>query len=252
MLPEEIIIRPVITDFPKIINILIYALTLSVTIIVVAVPEGLPMMITLVLSSNMKTMLKNNVLVRKLMGIETAGNINVLFTDKTGTLTNGKLEVVGILSSSLEEIDIRKLNSRMKELFMDSLSVNNESVYDTKNNKSGIFNICINYGGRSEIVDACKKITNKVLNNEISVEDINEDVFSDNLYNKLPDIDLLIRTSGEYRISNFMMWQLSYSEMYFTDTYFPDFKPSELDKAFINYSKRDRRYGGINNEKKSC
>lgn len=123
---------------------------------------------------------------------------------------------------------------------------------DTKNNKSGIFNICINYGGRSEIVDACKKITNKVLNNEISVEDINEKVFSDNLYNKLPDIDLLIRTSGEYRISNFMMWQLSYSEMYFTDTYFPDFKPSELDKAFINYSKRDRRYGGINNEKKSC
>ena len=93
------------------------------------------MMITLVLSSNMKTMLKNNVLVRKLMGIETAGNINVLFTDKTGTLTNGKLEVVGILSSSLEEIDIKKLNSRMKELFMDSLSVNNESVYDTKNNK---------------------------------------------------------------------------------------------------------------------
>lgn len=123
---------------------------------------------------------------------------------------------------------------------------------DTKNNKSGIFNICINYGGRSEIVDACKKITNKVLNNEISVEDINEEVFSDNLYNKLPDIDLLIRTSGEYRISNFMMWQLSYSEMYFTDTYFPDFKPSELDKAFINYSKRDRRYGEINNEKKSC
>lgn len=93
------------------------------------------MMITLVLSSNMKTMLKNNVLVRKLMGIETAGNINVLFTDKTGTLTNGKLEVVGILSSSLEEIDIKKLNSHMKELFMDSLSVNNESVYDTKNNK---------------------------------------------------------------------------------------------------------------------
>ena len=123
---------------------------------------------------------------------------------------------------------------------------------DTKNNKSGIFNICINYGGRSEIVDACKKITNKVLNNEISVEDINEEVFSDNLYNKLPDIDLLIRTSGEYRISNFIMWQLSYSELYFTDTYFPDFKPSELDKAFINYSKRDRRYGGINNEKKSC
>lgn len=124
-----------LTNYKIMFSYILEAMTLCVTIIVVAVPEGLPMMITLVLSSNMKTMLKNNVLVRKLMGIETAGNINVLFTDKTGTLTNGKLEVVGILSSSLEEIDIRKLNSRMKELFMDSLSVNNESVYDTKNNK---------------------------------------------------------------------------------------------------------------------
>ena len=124
-----------LTNYKIMFSYILEAMTLCVTIIVVAVPEGLPMMITLVLSSNMKTMLKNNVLVRKLMGIETAGNINVLFTDKTGTLTNGKLEVVGILSSSLEEIDIKKLNSRMKELFMDSLSVNNESVYDTKNNK---------------------------------------------------------------------------------------------------------------------
>ncbi|CDE96030.1 calcium-translocating P-type ATPase PMCA-type [Clostridium sp. CAG:914] len=124
-----------LTNYKIMFSYILEAMTLCVTIIVVAVPEGLPMMITLVLSSNMKTMLKNNVLVRKLMGIETSGNINVLFTDKTGTLTNGKLEVVGILSSSLEEIDIRKLNSRMKELFMDSLSVNNESVYDTKNNK---------------------------------------------------------------------------------------------------------------------
>lgn len=124
-----------LTNYKIMFSYILEAMTLCVTIIVVVVPEGLPMMITLVLSSNMKTMLKNNVLVRKLMGIETAGNINVLFTDKTGTLTNGKLEVVGILSSSLEEIDIKKLNSRMKELFMDSLSVNNESVYDTKNNK---------------------------------------------------------------------------------------------------------------------
>ena len=124
-----------LTNYKIMFSYILEAMTLCVTIIVVAVPEGLPMMITLVLSSNMKTMLKNNVLVRKLMGIETAGNINVLFTDKTGTLTNGKLEVVGILSSSLEEINIKKLNSRMKELFMDSLSVNNESVYDTKNNK---------------------------------------------------------------------------------------------------------------------
>ena len=92
-----------IMNFPELMNHLIYALTLSVTIIVVAVPEGLPMMITLVLSSNMKRMLKNNVLVRKLVGIETAGSLNILFTDKTGTITKGKLEVVGFLDGSLTE-----------------------------------------------------------------------------------------------------------------------------------------------------
>lgn len=92
-----------VTNFEEIFHILIYALTLSVTIIVVAVPEGLPMMITLVLSSNMKRMLKNNVLVRKMVGIETAGSLNILFTDKTGTLTKGKLEAVGFLAGDLEE-----------------------------------------------------------------------------------------------------------------------------------------------------
>ena len=91
-----------VTNFPVMMDHLIYSLTLSVTIIVVAVPEGLPMMITLVLSSNMKRMLKSNVLVRKLVGIETTGSLNILFTDKTGTLTKGKLEVLEIVSGDLE------------------------------------------------------------------------------------------------------------------------------------------------------
>ena len=111
------------------------ALTLCVSIIVVAVPEGLPMMITLVLSSNMKRMLKDNVLVRKLVGIETAGNINVLFTDKTGTLTKGKLEVVGFLDGNGNSIEYTFMNNKIKELFNMSMSVNNESVYDKDNNK---------------------------------------------------------------------------------------------------------------------
>lgn len=92
-----------VTNFPLMTGHILYALTLSVTIIVVSVPEGLPMMITLVLSSNMKRMLKNNVLVRKLVGIETAGSLNILFTDKTGTLTKGKLEVVGLLAGNYKE-----------------------------------------------------------------------------------------------------------------------------------------------------
>ena len=111
------------------------ALTLCVSIIVVSVPEGLPMMITLVLSSNMKRMLKNNVLVRKLIGIETAGNINVLFTDKTGTLTKGKLEVVGFLDGTGNSLEYTLMKKEVKEMFNMSMSLNNESVYDKENNK---------------------------------------------------------------------------------------------------------------------
>ena len=122
-----------ITDGRLMFGYLLDALTLCVTIIVVSVPEGLPMMITLVLSSNMKRMLKDNVLVRKLVGIETAGNINVLFTDKTGTLTNGKLDVVGFLDGCGNEIN--SMDSNLRELFNMSISVNNESSYDRVNNK---------------------------------------------------------------------------------------------------------------------
>ena len=109
------------------------ALTLCVTIIVVAVPEGLPMMITLVLSSNMKRMLKDNVLVRKLVGIETAGNINVLLTDKTGTLTKGKLSVVGILDGSGNDVNLINVNNKYKGMLEISLVINNECTYDSVN-----------------------------------------------------------------------------------------------------------------------
>ena len=127
------LIKNTITNFPLMSGYLLYALTLMVTVIVVAVPEGLPMMITLVLSSNMKRMLKNNVLVRKLVGIETAGSLNILFTDKTGTLTKGKLEVVGILSGSFKEyysnIELEK-NPKYFDLVKTSMLYNNASNYD--------------------------------------------------------------------------------------------------------------------------
>ena len=113
----------------------------------------------------------------------------------------------------------------------------------TKNNKKGIFNICINYGGQFEIVDTIKKISAKVLNKEIDIDDIDKEYVEKNLYQDLPPIDLLIRTSGEYRVSNFMLWQMAYSEFYFTDTYFPDFHKEELEKAIKEFNKRDRRYG---------
>ena len=129
-----------LTNFRLMFDHLIYALTLSVTIIVVAVPEGLPMMITLVLSSNMRRMLKSNVLVRKLVGIETAGSINVLLTDKTGTLTKGKLEVNEIITGdnihykNLKEI---KINKKYYDHFYKSLYYNNESIFNEKMEVTG-------------------------------------------------------------------------------------------------------------------
>lgn len=122
-----------LTNFPLMSSYVLYALTLSVTIIVVAVPEGLPMMITLVLSSNMKRMLKNNVLVRKLVGIETAGNINILFTDKTGTLTKGNLTVTGIYDSNLFAYkNFKKIGYNFKDILYKSLIYNNEGIYTKK------------------------------------------------------------------------------------------------------------------------
>ena len=121
-----------VTNFPIITGHILYALTLCVTIIIVAVPEGLPMMITLVLSSNMKRMMKDNVLVRKLVGIETSGSINILFTDKTGTLTKGKLEVKGIISGDLKEYkkekDLEK-NKKYYDIVKLSCIGNNGSSY---------------------------------------------------------------------------------------------------------------------------
>ena len=113
---------------------------------------------------------------------------------------------------------------------------------ETKDGTRGVLNICLNYGSRAEIVDMTKKIIEK----GIDKEDITDEVIRENMYNNLPDIDFLIRTSGEMRVSNFMLWQLSYAEFYFPTTYFPDFNEEEYDKALLAYNKRDRRFGGIN------
>lgn len=115
----------------------------------------------------------------------------------------------------------------------------------TKNNTGGVFNICLNYGGQSEIVDATKKITQDVINGKLNINDIDEKSYYKYLYNNLPPIDFMIRTSGEIRVSNFMLYQISYSEMYFPKTYFPDFNEKELDKALEEYTKRDRKFGKI-------
>ena len=121
------------------------------------------------------------------------------------------------------------------------IEARDELVEATKNNTGGIVNFCMNYGGRAEIVDAVKK----VVKSGVSVDDLTEAEFSKYLYNDLPDVDLMIRTSGELRLSNFLLWQNSYAEFYFPETKFPDFHEADFDKAIIEYSRRDRRFGGI-------
>ena len=114
----------------------------------------------------------------------------------------------------------------------------------TKNNTGVTFNIALNYGGRDEIVKAIQEIAKKVSNNEIKPEEINEDIISNYLYTKgMPDPDLLIRTSGEKRLSNFLPWQLVYTEFLFIDKNWPDFNEEDIDNAILEYQKRTRKFG---------
>ena len=119
-----------------------------------------------------------------------------------------------------------------------------ECMDNTKNNTGTVFSIAMNYGGRDEIIHAVKKIAAKVQNGEISIEDISERMISDNLYTQgMPDPDLLIRTSGEIRTSNFLPWQIVYSEFLFVDKNWPDFNEDDLDNAILEYQKRTRKFG---------
>ena len=119
-----------------------------------------------------------------------------------------------------------------------------KTVGRTQNNTGITFNIALNYGGRDEIIKAIKKIAEDVKNEKIGIEDIDEELVSNNLYTKgMPDPDLLIRTSGELRLSNFLPWQLVYSEFLFIDKNWPDFTEQDLDDAILEYEKRTRKFG---------
>ena len=121
----------------------------------------------------------------------------------------------------------------------------NELSESTKKNNKLILNIAINYGGRAEIIDALKSITLKIVEKKLNIEEINENTISDNLYtHNLPDPDLLIRTAGEMRISNFMIWQIAYAELWVTPVFWPDFDKNNLIEAIKNFHKRVRKYGG--------
>ena len=143
-------------------------------------------------------------------------------------LDNVKINVLG---------DITRLDPGIQKLIL--------KLEDKTKDYTGLkLNIAFNYGGRDEITRAVKSIATSVKNNEISVEVINEDLISNNIYTAgMPDPDLLIRPGGEKRISNFLPWQLSYTEFIFTDKYWPDFNRDDLDEAILEYERRNRKFG---------
>ena len=141
---------------------------------------------------------------------------------------------------NIMENNIRFMVSGRKENVSESLLEAIDKLQNKSKNNTGLtFNIAFNYGGRAEIIDAVNKILKS------GKESVDEEEFSKYLYNDIPDPELLIRTSGELRISNFLLWQIAYSEIYITDTLWPDFDERELDIAIESYMKRDRRFGGV-------
>ena len=142
-----------------------------------------------------------------------------------------------------ENIVIRVLGRR-KELSERLLQKIDQTIERTKNNTGTIFTIALNYGGRDEIVTAIKNIAEDVKNNKVDIDSITEELVSDYMYTKnMPDPDLMIRTSGELRTSNFLPWQLVYSEFLFLDKYWPDFSEKDIDEAVEVYRKRNRKFG---------
>lgn len=120
----------------------------------------------------------------------------------------------------------------------------NDVIFETQHNTEIVLTFALSYGSREEIVNAIKNISKKVVNKELSVEKIDENTINNHLYTfNLPEVDLMIRTSGEHRISNFLLWQMAYAELYFTDVLWPDFREEHFYDAIIDYQNRERRFG---------
>tara|TARA_R110000868_G_scaffold44318_6_gene148198 strand:- start:9170 stop:9910 length:741 start_codon:yes stop_codon:yes gene_type:complete len=149
-------------------------------------------------------------------------------------------EINTLLDNNIKLCAIGNLNTLPKKVFLELTEV----MEKTNLNNSMTLTVALSYGSREELMNTIKEISIKVKNNIISPENIDESIINEHLYTRnLPDVDLLIRTSGEQRISNFLLWQIAYAELYFTNTLWPDFSKEDLYDAIIEYQKRERRFG---------
>lgn len=159
--------------------------------------------------------------------------------------------VVKFLRSKIDKINKRNIkvlvSGKKENLNKEVIDAIEKIEESTKDNDKGILNICLNYGGQEEIIDGAIKLACDI-NQGLDISSFKREDFRRYLYHDLPEVDLLIRTGGEQRLSNFMLYQLSYTEFYFTNTLFPDFDKSEFNKALFMYENRDRRFGGIHEE----
>lgn len=179
-----------------------------------------------------------------------------LFAFSTENWSRPKLEVSSLMMLCQQAItdEIDELNDRnIRVKFVGDLSLLPKKLQKmidkahdlTNNNDAMLLQICLNYGGRWDILGATKYIVNQVQLGNLDIKDITQDTISNNMLSLGGDVDLLIRTSGEARISNFMLWQSAYAELYFTDVFFPDFDEHQIALAFDYYSSRKRRFGGL-------
>jgi undecaprenyl diphosphate synthase len=191
--------------------------------------------------------------------IEACSNLGIenltLYAFSTENWNRPKIEVEALMKvlvnslikelPTLEKNNI-KLNAigNLEKLPVKAQKELQDVINKTAGNTKLVLTLALSYGSREELVNAVKNISDKVKNNIISVDKIDDSVINEHLYtHNLPDVDLLIRTSGEHRISNFLLWQIAYAELYFTDILWPDFKESDLYEAILSYQKRERRFG---------
>ena len=151
-----------------------------------------------------------------------------------------KKEIKTLQDNNIKLLAIGNLNNLPKKAFTELMEV----IDKTKENTAMTLTLALSYGAREELINVVKELSNKVKNNIISADSIDESIINKHLYTQnLPDVDLLIRTSGEQRISNFLLWQIAYAELYFTPILWPDFKKADLYDALIEYQNRERRFG---------